>query len=164
MPTYAPLPEDYARCTSTRWFKYDRDDLCVNKSQFVPVIFEPPCISSASRPGLFTLEDRTTGNHTVQQAEYAEPIPVRYPASNRIPGRHWIQLSCSANTRNWFQDPASEPSQNQEMSRNIKSSWYELLWASKCTEWGRTGKHPTGFDLLKYRNKELTRQVMDVQT
>jgi hypothetical protein len=27
-----------------RWFKYDRDDLCVNKSQFVPVIFEPPCI------------------------------------------------------------------------------------------------------------------------
>jgi hypothetical protein len=29
----------------TRWFKYDRDDLCVNKSQFVPVMFEPPCIS-----------------------------------------------------------------------------------------------------------------------
>jgi hypothetical protein len=27
----------------TRWFKYDRDDLCVNKSQFVPVIFEPLC-------------------------------------------------------------------------------------------------------------------------
>jgi hypothetical protein len=27
----------------TRWFKYDRDDLCVNKSQFVPVIFEPFC-------------------------------------------------------------------------------------------------------------------------
>jgi hypothetical protein len=27
-----------------RWFKYDRDSLCVNKSQFVPVIFEPPCI------------------------------------------------------------------------------------------------------------------------
>ena len=29
----------------TKWFKYDRDDLCVNKSQFVPVIFEPPFIS-----------------------------------------------------------------------------------------------------------------------
>jgi hypothetical protein len=29
---------------STRWFKYDRDYLCLNKSQFVPVIFEPPCI------------------------------------------------------------------------------------------------------------------------
>jgi hypothetical protein len=27
----------------TRWFKYDRNYLCVNKSQFVPVIFEPPC-------------------------------------------------------------------------------------------------------------------------
>ena len=30
--------------TNTRWFKYDRDYLCVNKSQFVPVIFEPPCM------------------------------------------------------------------------------------------------------------------------
>jgi hypothetical protein len=28
----------------TRWFKYDRDYLCVKKSQFVPVVFEPPCI------------------------------------------------------------------------------------------------------------------------
>jgi hypothetical protein len=28
----------------TRWLKYDRDYLCVNKSQFVPVIFEPPCM------------------------------------------------------------------------------------------------------------------------
>jgi hypothetical protein len=27
----------------TRWFKYDRDWLCVNKSQFVPVIFETHC-------------------------------------------------------------------------------------------------------------------------
>jgi hypothetical protein len=29
---------------NTRWFKYDRDYLCVNKSQFVPVIFEQPYI------------------------------------------------------------------------------------------------------------------------
>ena len=28
----------------TRWFKYDWDCLCVNKSQFVPVIFKPPCM------------------------------------------------------------------------------------------------------------------------
>jgi len=27
----------------TRWFKYDRDWLCVNKPQSVPVILEPPC-------------------------------------------------------------------------------------------------------------------------
>jgi hypothetical protein len=33
--------------TDTRCFKYDRDYLCVNKSQFVPVIFEPPCIKAA---------------------------------------------------------------------------------------------------------------------
>ena len=31
----------------TRWLKYDRYDLRVNKSQFVPVIFEPPSICSA---------------------------------------------------------------------------------------------------------------------
>jgi hypothetical protein len=31
------------RMKYTRCFKYDRDYLCVNKSQFVPVIFEPPC-------------------------------------------------------------------------------------------------------------------------
>ena len=30
-------------CITTRWFKYDWDYLCVNNSQFVPVIFEPPC-------------------------------------------------------------------------------------------------------------------------
>ena len=36
----------YVSCT--RWFKYDRDWLCVNKSQFVPVIFEPPCTISTS--------------------------------------------------------------------------------------------------------------------
>jgi hypothetical protein len=33
---------------NTRWFKYDRDWLCVNKSQFVPVIFEPPCYEHPS--------------------------------------------------------------------------------------------------------------------
>ena len=33
----------------TRWFKYDQDDLCVNKSQFVPVIFEPPCIKQKGK-------------------------------------------------------------------------------------------------------------------
>jgi hypothetical protein len=32
----------------TRWFKYDWDCLCVNKSQFVPVIFEPPCNSTSN--------------------------------------------------------------------------------------------------------------------
>jgi hypothetical protein len=33
----------------TRWFKYDRDYLCVNKSQFVPIIFEPPCTMSIAK-------------------------------------------------------------------------------------------------------------------
>jgi hypothetical protein len=38
------LGANFRSCVKyTRWFKYDRDWLCVNKSQFVPVIFEPPC-------------------------------------------------------------------------------------------------------------------------
>ena len=41
-PTCFVLPTIFSEYT--RWFKYDRDWLCVNKSQFVPVIFEPPCI------------------------------------------------------------------------------------------------------------------------
>ena len=29
---------------NTRWFKYDRDYLCVNLATSVPVIYEPTCI------------------------------------------------------------------------------------------------------------------------
>jgi hypothetical protein len=39
----------YREEDDTRWFKYDWDDLYVNKSQFVPVIFEPPCIKMSFR-------------------------------------------------------------------------------------------------------------------
>ena len=42
----------------TRWFKYDRDDLCVNKSQFVPVIFEPPCSSVRAVTTIWTGHSR----------------------------------------------------------------------------------------------------------
>ena len=41
----------------TRWFKYDWDYLCVNKSQFVPVIFEPPCILNLMK---------VHGNHSIK--------------------------------------------------------------------------------------------------
>jgi hypothetical protein len=44
--TKSEKQESSLRKLSTRWFKYDRDYLCVNKSQFVPVIFEPPCTIS----------------------------------------------------------------------------------------------------------------------
>jgi hypothetical protein len=40
---------------STRWFKYDQSYLCVNKSQFVPVIFEPPCTMFIEYPFLTAL-------------------------------------------------------------------------------------------------------------
>jgi hypothetical protein len=38
-----PFAHSRIRYLCSRWFKYDWDWLCVNKSQFVPVIFEPPC-------------------------------------------------------------------------------------------------------------------------
>jgi hypothetical protein len=43
-PTAPPRIFCYSDLINTRWFRYDRDWLCVNKSQFVPVIFETPCI------------------------------------------------------------------------------------------------------------------------
>ena len=41
--TPSPAQPPWQVRLSTRWFKYDRDWLCANKSQFVPVIFQPPC-------------------------------------------------------------------------------------------------------------------------
>ena len=38
---YANAPHYYVTCT--RWFKYDRDKVCLVYTQIVPVIFEPPC-------------------------------------------------------------------------------------------------------------------------
>jgi hypothetical protein len=55
------------RHCSTRWFKYDRDDLCVNKSQFVPVIFEPPCIFAYILASLLLLRYGSNNTHTIVQ-------------------------------------------------------------------------------------------------
>ena len=41
----ASAPEHGTALGDTRWFKYDRDYLFVNKSLFVPVIFESPFTS-----------------------------------------------------------------------------------------------------------------------
>ena len=64
----------------TRWFKYDRDWLCVNKSQFVPVIFEPPCIL---QPPSFTYYKTVTCKNCIffqgllRAGRSADRIPVR---------------------------------------------------------------------------------------
>jgi hypothetical protein len=47
-----PVRQEPSIFGHTRWFKYDRDYLCVNKSQFVPVIFEPPCTLTYNFPCL----------------------------------------------------------------------------------------------------------------
>ena len=38
------VSDAYVKVLCTRWFKYDRDCLCVNLVTSFPVIFEPPCI------------------------------------------------------------------------------------------------------------------------
>jgi hypothetical protein len=50
---------DHKRNQDTRCFKYDRDDLCVNKPQFVPVIFEPPCILNELQTRPFCVKSTT---------------------------------------------------------------------------------------------------------
>ena len=53
---------------TTRWFKYDRDYLCVNKSQFVPVIFEPPCIKYYAYCTTISLPSNTATHNSATQS------------------------------------------------------------------------------------------------
>jgi hypothetical protein len=69
---------------NTRWFKHDRDYLCVNKSQFVPVIFELPYILQSVRPyiqGLISNSRPVKGNSqsSVQKMPGAQPLEVKWP-------------------------------------------------------------------------------------
>ena len=69
---------------NTRWFKYDRDYLCVNKSQFVPVIFEPPCIiaivniSTSFTQSQQTKKTRHLYHHDQPQAPQEPDLQTEY--------------------------------------------------------------------------------------
>jgi hypothetical protein len=70
---------------NTRWFKYDRDYLCVNKSQFVPVIFEPPCMLQHGQQ-----------NSKAQQHNQTFPICVLHTyCSTRVPSIWASILVCA---------------------------------------------------------------------
>jgi hypothetical protein len=73
---------------NTRWVKYDRDWLCVNKSQFVPVILEPPCTFGVSifrliRTGTGVVTE--TGVHQGSQRAYHAQLwhATRYLSRSR---------------------------------------------------------------------------------
>jgi hypothetical protein len=55
---------------STRWFKYDRDYLCVNKSQFIPVIFEQPFTYDTHKYNLMGKPCVVTGCNTEHCKEW----------------------------------------------------------------------------------------------
>ena len=81
------------RCT--RWLKYYRDYLCVNKSQFVPVIFEPPCIvqsqgqkSNPEGPKYEGLADLTTTFDTKTRK-----LECGIGANNSVRYKHWTLIS-----------------------------------------------------------------------
>jgi hypothetical protein len=57
----------------TRWFKYDRDCLCVNKSQFVPVIFEPPCILTDDNITFFLIDVLIIERNSSCSVQHARP-------------------------------------------------------------------------------------------
>ena len=78
-PVLKSWHENYMSCArqveSTRWFKYDRDWLCVNKSRFVPVIFEPPCISTWKAEWSFCYDIKMT---VLRQGFDPRPLHVRF--------------------------------------------------------------------------------------
>jgi hypothetical protein len=72
--------------TPTRWFKYDQDDCCVNKSQFVPVIFEPPCSNA-----VLTYRDIKQSNLTFSAMQLIKICSISARAQLRgLPG----EVSC----------------------------------------------------------------------
>jgi hypothetical protein len=82
----------------TRWFKYDRDELCVNKSQFVPVIFEPPCISER-----LVHSDHLT--NVLQQEDVRVLTGCRWFLLGRtvepLWARHWNRVGVRDGTNGW---------------------------------------------------------------
>jgi hypothetical protein len=71
---------------NTRWFKYDRDDLCVNKSQFVPVIFEPPCSSIGLVVNVWTAVLR----NSVSVIDRSKTLFVGWDGVIGIYTRYWL--------------------------------------------------------------------------
>jgi hypothetical protein len=64
-------PKPTVSCDGKRWFKYDRNWLCVNKSQFVPVIFEPPCTNlSVPQGNIITTEHLSVPQLTFRNEVY----------------------------------------------------------------------------------------------
>jgi hypothetical protein len=60
----------------TRWFKYDRDYLYVNKSQFVPVIFEPACSLQRHLLAFYKPEKRNIKTGRIYSNDYAVPSNI----------------------------------------------------------------------------------------
>jgi hypothetical protein len=85
----------------TRWFKYDRDWLCVNKSQFVPVIFEPPfiCIVLSCCYGRYLFRGCQLDASWLQYMS----TPWRWPSHEpkRVGGKRTVRVGCKI-LLNWL--------------------------------------------------------------
>ena len=85
-----PVWTFWRRCT--RWFKYDRDWLCVNKSQFVPVIFEPPCTLFFPEIEPLFLGPPTRGLVTIPTGLFRFPYNIRKRWYYKITYLKWAGL------------------------------------------------------------------------
>jgi hypothetical protein len=75
---------------NTRWFKYDRDDLCVNKSQFIPVIFETPCtlpVSLNYSPQVHRNQPLTW--KAIQLSYKTEDTPKKHDTLDTVMGKYF---------------------------------------------------------------------------
>jgi hypothetical protein len=109
----------------TRWFKYDRDDLCVNKSQFVPVIFEPPCIFHAV---VFN-----TRVYFQQTAQYLSLAFLPVSATNRIhfqgaTARQIVRLRKALHKSSNTVAPSGSPQFIAETFWSINTKYHAVRW------------------------------------
>jgi hypothetical protein len=100
----------------TRWFKYDRDYLCVNKSQFDPVIFKSPWIFS-SLPLLYL----KTGNKCFERVEQFKYLGTTRTIQTSI--REWSRLKsenvCYHSVQNLLSSSLLSKNVNIEIYRTI---------------------------------------------
>ena len=75
---------------TTKWFKYDRDYLCVNLATSVPVIFEPPCILPSKTKYMYIntmqCQCRTYTRHNISVHSRVHAYIVNVEQSRYRPG------------------------------------------------------------------------------
>jgi hypothetical protein len=111
----------------TRWFKYDRDNLCVNKSQFVPVIFEPPCTTSPLLFYFLTLFQKR--NCSIKQGLR---VFLSTASSSSVLKTHHVSA--------WGETDV-KAKQNNNTWGHVCTAWFTTTWYSFKPSWKVAWNH-----------------------